>query len=297
MAAAPACASAAPIANSEPPRGEAVAATALTRRSRRPCCVVGPGARLGEVLADEPQHAPLAQRPAVDEASMARRRSRGRGRSGGRCRAPSKAAISSSLELEVEDVEVLADPLRRDRLGDDDVAELQVPAEDRLRRGLAVALRRSRRSPPRPAGAPCPSGLQASVAIPCSACQARSSAWWNRGCSSTWLTVGTVSVSRSSRSRSSMRKLETPIERARPSSLDLFEGPPGLDEEVLRSAPASGSGRGRRSPCSRRPSDFPNASRVESWPCWEFQSLVVTKTSSRGIPEAAIAAPTPRSLR
>ena len=46
-----------------------------------------------------------------------------------------------------------------------------------------------------------------------------------------------------------------------------------------------------------RPRLFSNASRVESKPCWEFQSLVVTKTSSRGIPEAAIAAPTPFSLR
>ena len=39
------------------------------------------------------------------------------------------------------------------------------------------------------------------------------------------------------------------------------------------------------------------ASRVESSPCWEFQSLVVTKSSSRGMPEAAIASPTPCSLR
>ena len=62
------------------------------------------------------------------------------------------------------------------------------------------------------------SGLQASVAMPCSACQRRSSACWSQGWSSTWLTVGRVEVSRSSRSRSSIRKLETPIVRAPPSS-------------------------------------------------------------------------------
>ena len=43
--------------------------------------------------------------------------------------------------------------------------------------------------------------------------------------------------------------------------------------------------------------DFSKAARVESKPCWEFQSLVVMKISSRGTPEAAIPAATPRSLR
>ena len=42
-----------------------------------------------------------------------------------------------------------------------------------------------------------------------------------------------MSVSASSRSRSSTRKLETPIVRARPSLVDAFEGAPGVDEAVL----------------------------------------------------------------
>src|SRR6185437_3625861 len=37
-----------------------------------------------------------------------------------------------------EQIEVLADPLRRDRLWDHDVAELKMPAEDRLCRGLSM---------------------------------------------------------------------------------------------------------------------------------------------------------------
>src|SRR6476619_8307403 len=37
-----------------------------------------------------------------------------------------------SVELEAEHVEVLRDPRRGDRLGDDDVPELQVPAQDHL---------------------------------------------------------------------------------------------------------------------------------------------------------------------
>src|SRR5262249_16938626 len=41
-------------------------------------------------------------------------------------------------QLEVEEVDVLADPLGRHRLGDDHVAELEVPAQDGLSRGLVV---------------------------------------------------------------------------------------------------------------------------------------------------------------
>src|SRR3954454_23867021 len=37
-------------------------------------------------------------------------------------------------QLEAEEVEVLLDAARRHRLGDDDVAELQVPPQDRLGR-------------------------------------------------------------------------------------------------------------------------------------------------------------------
>src|SRR6478672_9176292 len=101
-----ACASAAPAANSEPPTTKAVAAIALTRR-RSTAAGYGLGRRedggvgadpLAGVEAGERRHVVLAQ-------------------------------------LEVEDLDVLADPLRRHRLRDRDVAELQMPAQDRLRRG------------------------------------------------------------------------------------------------------------------------------------------------------------------
>ena len=120
---------------------------------------------------------------------------------------------------------------------------------------------------------PCASGLQASVAIPCSACQARSSACWRRGCSSIWLTVGRFSVSL----REPLEVLDAEVgdaDRARAAFVvDPFEGPPGVDEAVLRSAPASGSGRGRRGPCraargsSRRPpgSSRSPAPRSRAW--------------------------------
>src|SRR5215469_13216443 len=42
-----------------------------------------------------------------------------------------------SGQLEVEDVDVLPDPVRGDRLGEHDVAPLDVPAQDDLSRGLA----------------------------------------------------------------------------------------------------------------------------------------------------------------
>src|SRR5690349_135179 len=45
------------------------------------------------------------------------------------------------VELEAEDVEVLGDSLGRHRLRDHDVAELEVPADHHLTRGLAVPLR------------------------------------------------------------------------------------------------------------------------------------------------------------
>ena len=41
---------------------------------------------------------------------------------------------------------------------------------------------------------PCPSGLHASVAIPSSACTSRNSCCGSSGCSSTWLTAGTIPV-------------------------------------------------------------------------------------------------------
>src|SRR5215469_10967234 len=43
-------------------------------------------------------------------------------------------------QLEVEDVDVLPDPVPGDRLGEHDVASLDVPAQDNLSRGLAGSL-------------------------------------------------------------------------------------------------------------------------------------------------------------
>ena len=71
------------------------------------------------------------------------------------------------LELEVEDLEVLADPLRRDRLREHDVAALDVPAQDHLGGDLptlsaiSVTTGSSRTSP-------LAIGDHASVAMPCS---------------------------------------------------------------------------------------------------------------------------------
>ena len=56
-----------------------------------------------------------------------------------------------------------------------------------------------------------------------------------------------------------------------------------------RSASASGSGRGRRGRGRAARGSCSKAARVESKPCSEFQSLVVTKISSRARPAAAIA--------
>ncbi len=50
------------------------------------------------------------------------------------------ASISRGRQLEVEDVEVLLDALRRDRLGDHDVAELQMPADHDLAARAPVRL-------------------------------------------------------------------------------------------------------------------------------------------------------------
>jgi hypothetical protein len=46
----------------------------------------------------------------------------------------------SVLSSSKSNLEVLADPLRRDRLREDDVAALDVPAQDHLRRRPADAL-------------------------------------------------------------------------------------------------------------------------------------------------------------
>src|SRR5215475_9700569 len=92
-------ASAAPIANSEPPTRNAPAATAFALRS-------GEGVRVGS--------------GAVAGIESGDRRQVVFG------------------QLEVEEVEVGADPLRGHRLRDHHVAELQVPAEDHLGDGLVV---------------------------------------------------------------------------------------------------------------------------------------------------------------
>ena len=76
---------------------------------------------------------------------------RGRPRPG---RARRSSSTSAGVELEVEDLEVLAHPLGRHRLREDDVAALDVPAQDDLRWRLADARRRSRRAPRR--RGPCP---------------------------------------------------------------------------------------------------------------------------------------------
>ncbi len=80
---------------------------------------------------------------------------------------------------------------------------------------------------------PWASGLQASVAIRGSACQARSSACWKRGCSSTWLTVGRVS----GLGLQPLEVLDAEVgdaDRARaPFLVDAFEGTPGVDEAVF----------------------------------------------------------------
>lgn len=65
---------------------------------------------------------------------------------------------------------------------------------------------------------PEPSGDQASVAMPCSACTSRAACCWRCGCSSIWLTAGITEVSAVSRSRCSGRKFDTPMARTRPSA-------------------------------------------------------------------------------
>ena len=65
---------------------------------------------------------------------------------------------------------------------------------------------------------PCPSGLHASVTMPCSAWKRAQRRLLEPGCSSTWLTAGTTAVSSSSRCRWAIWKFDTPIARARPSA-------------------------------------------------------------------------------
>ena len=143
------------------------------------------------------------------------------------------AAMSSSLSSKSKSSKFSRIRSRRHRLRDDDVAELQVPAQDRLGRRPARGGRRSSRSSASSSSSPWASGLQASVAIPWSACQARSSACWRRGCSSIWFTVGSSSAS-------ALQPLEVldpevgDADRACPALLvDPFEGTPGVEVAVL----------------------------------------------------------------
>ncbi|MBC7441234.1 MAG: helix-turn-helix domain-containing protein [Ramlibacter sp.] len=69
-----------------------------------------------------------------------------------------------------------------------------------------------------PIARPRASGDHASVRMPWAASYARTADCCSHGCSSTWLMAGTTSVSASRRSRWWVWKLETPIERARPSA-------------------------------------------------------------------------------
>ena len=191
-------------------------------------------------------------------------------------------------QLEVEELDVLADPLRRHRLGDDHVAELQVPAQDRLGRGLAVPLgdRGDRLVVEQLAlGERAPGlGGDAVLGVPgaqLGLLEARVQLDLVDGRPGLGLGLQPFEI------------LDAEVgdaDRARaPLLVDPFEGAPGVDEAILARAPASGSGRGRRGRgragrgLPRRP---PGSCRS---PAAEFQSLVVTKSSSRGRPEAAIA--------
>ena len=75
---------------------------------------------------------------------------------------------------------------------------------------------------------PWPSGDHASVAMPCSACRARSSACGSCGCSSIWFTAGTVGALGDHAAQ--VRRLEVGhADRAGPAvGGDLLQRPPGL---------------------------------------------------------------------
>jgi hypothetical protein len=68
---------------------------------------------------------------------------------------------------------------------------------------------------------PWPSGDHASVTTPCAAWNERSGSWVRRGCSSTWFTAGTTPVASMISVRWFGWKLDTPIERTRPSAASL----------------------------------------------------------------------------
>lgn len=63
----------------------------------------------------------------------------------------------------------------------------------------------------------CPSGLWASIAMPRRADAAHAASLAKYGCSSNWLTAGTIPVSAMTRSIWAGWKFDTPAERSRPS--------------------------------------------------------------------------------
>ena len=118
------------------------------------------------------------------------------------------------------------------------------------------------------------------------------------GCTSIWFTAGTVPVSAASRCRCGTWKLDTPIERARPS---LANSSSACQVETKSPSYRVGSGQWIRNrsiwsmPSTLRVSS--KARRASSGRCAPLFSLLVTKISSRGMPEARMAAPTSRSFR
>ena len=145
---------------------------------------------------------------------------------------------------------------------------------------------------------PCASGDQASVAIPCDSPYVRTSVFWKAGCSSIWFTAGTTSLVAASRSRWSISKFETPIERIRPSRWNSTS----TCQVSSYGAPSSlgiGQWIRNRSTYSNPSSEsvVSNALRASSGRWAALLSLLVTYTSARSRPAARTASPTPRSLR
>ena len=131
-------------------------------------------------------------------------------------------------ELEVEHVEVLGHPLGTHRLGDDDDAALDQPAQHDLGHRLAVRVgdRTSRVGSLNRLFLPSANGPHDSICTPCSAMSCWSSArWWN-GWVSTWLTAGVTSLWVMRSTSRSAWKFETPIARTRPSRVQLLHRAP-----------------------------------------------------------------------
>lgn len=154
-------------------------------------------------------------------------------------------------QLEAEDVEVRGDSLRGHRLGEQDAALLQVPADDDLRRGDPVGLGRLDDGSS-PKTAPWASGLHAWVLMPYFSFAACASRCCRAGWISIWLIAGVLVPVSATRSRWCGRKLETPMLRVSPSSCSSsrpFQAP-GTSHPQAR---ASGSGRGPHSPAPASP--------------------------------------------